>query len=286
MKTFIKFLTGIFLSFGVCHAEELCHDSYYDIVGRDKISSDQVYFGDEFKKLESIKSIGGVQSKDRMPMFRSGELKIDSAFFFRVIPAVGVLGKNYKRIDMYFYPGYVRLGKTFYFVRGRSKVKSNICDFYGIIRVTDIHYFDFTYYLESEKEFYTEDLYKIIGEYYFVENGRPEISGIFRGVWSADAYIDGNDNVLRVDDRDGVADGYRNRTFVGVWKKDGDSSSPKLCIWGDGRLPFTFDFDVGSGGLFPNEIYSSPEWESYISGEEVYFSNDGEFKVHYKNPWW
>lgn len=218
--------------------------------------------------------------------FASGDLRLDSAFFKSYkrydwqpynAPAVGVLGKDYKRIDLYFYPNFESMDSLTFAVTGRSKVKNNICDFSGTITITKVSHF-------WERDYDSPDWYTIVGEYRFEENPKQKGSGVFEGDWAAYAYCD--NGILYIDDENAVADGYENRTFVGIWKNYDIGYMPKLCIWGDGKLPLTGDFDLGSGELQVNEKYNSPEWESYISGDEIHYPVNTNEKAYYKNPWW
>lgn len=79
-----------------------------------------------------------------------------------------------------------------------------------------------------------------------------------------------------------------NRTYVGIWQSYGDPTVVKRCIWGDYRLPFSFDFDIGDGEMGINPKYISPEWESYLQRIYTDIENleNGRPRSTYKNPWW
>ncbi len=79
-----------------------------------------------------------------------------------------------------------------------------------------------------------------------------------------------------------VADGYNNRTYVGTWTNF-KGSAQKKCIWGDYRLPYTFDFDCGDGEMIINEKYKKNGWESFGDGSEFEFIGDS---FYVKNKWW
>jgi hypothetical protein len=70
-----------------------------------------------------------------------------------------------------------------------------------------------------------------------------------------------------------LADGYNNRTFVGTWISY-SMKAVKKCIWGDYRLPFTFDFDCGDGEMHVCEKYVQNGWTTFNSSEEYDVTGD------------
>lgn len=40
-----------------------------------------------------------------------------------------------------------------------------------------------------------------------------------------------------------------NRSYVGTWQSYKNPATVKRCMWGDNRLPFRFDFDIGAGEI-------------------------------------
>ena len=40
-----------------------------------------------------------------------------------------------------------------------------------------------------------------------------------------------------------------NRSYVGTWQSYKNPTTVKRCMWGDNRLPFRFDFDIGAGEI-------------------------------------
>lgn len=55
-----------------------------------------------------------------------------------------------------------------------------------------------------------------------------------------------------------------NRNYVGIWQNY-KTKALKRCIWGEYRLPYTFDFDIGDEDMHVNPKYNSPEWEQWQS---------------------
>lgn len=69
---------------------------------------------------------------------------------------------------------------------------------------------------------------------------------------------------------------FNKRNYVGIWQSY-KAKAVKRCVWGDYRLPYTFDFDIGSEDMRINPKYNSPEWEQW------------QYEMHNpkeKNRWW
>lgn len=197
-------------------------------------------------------------------------------------PVNGVLGNDFRRIEVYIYPGAVRKDSVTYSVKGRTKVKTNIRDFTGEIRIKKIYHI-FCHDADSE------DYYKIIADYALTEDTSQKGSGMFRGILGVYGYIsDDAPDIVRVDNRNEVGDGYFNRYYVGTWESYGNPDLIERCMWGDGRLPFRFDFDKGDGETVVNPKYASPEWNDFMQGKglEIVEPESGDSCASYKNPWW
>lgn len=230
---------------------------------------------------------------DRTQQFIDGNLQLAPTFFNSTeisdsieygTPQNGILGDDFKRIEVYFYPGATKISPLTYAVRGRTKVKDNVCDFTGRINIRKVFRYD------TDLPDIVKDEYVIVADYILEEDSTQNGSGVFKGVVGAYGYIpvDGDPNVIIVNDLNDVADGYENRTYVGQWSSYRTPSVVKRCVWGDYRLPYSFDFDCGDGELVPNPKYASPEWERYIYGEDVIYTEpvNHEYKRIYKSPWW
>lgn len=219
-----------------------------------------------------------------------GQLQLDSTFFDSysywgaqkfAAPANGVLGNDFKRIDVFFYSGASKIDPLSYEVSGRTKVKDYICDFTGEISIKKVYHI-----FERDIEF--PDYYTIIASYKLREDPSQKGSGIFRGIFGAYGYIDDeSSDTIKVDNiSDG--DGYQNRNFVGTWQSYNNPSTLKRCMWGDNRLPFRFDFDIGDGEMVVNPKYFSSEWDCFMRNEdiEVEYQENGDSRAKYKNVWW
>ncbi|NOQ27719.1 MAG: hypothetical protein GQ564_20335 [Bacteroidales bacterium] len=50
---------------------------------------------------------------------------------------------------------------------------------------------------------------------------------------------------------DSYSDSYRNNQHIGIWKPY-DSENIKTCNWGNYRIPFSGDLDIGAGEFSVN----------------------------------
>jgi hypothetical protein len=88
---------------------------------------------------------------------------------------------------------------------------------------------------------------------------------------------------MLLDESMDIADGYWNRTFVGTWTEYKTQKSKK-CIWGDYRLPFTFDFDCGDGEMVICDKYVKNGWQTFNVGSE--YVNTEDDKWVFRDTWW
>ncbi len=159
----------------------------------------------------------------------------------------GVFGKNYYRIRINF-DSMIKKGEL-YEVSGFSVLKDKKIQFSGTIKpIKAIAHNDD----ESDIPPIT-----VISEYNFVEEGSD--NGSFTGTIVSLCYF--KEGKLVKDDRGCVAAEYRNSTFVGVWTNAKKTADYK-CIWGDGRLPYTTDFDIGTSETYVNDKYRKNGWEN------------------------
>ncbi len=174
----------------------------------------------------------------------------------------GVLGVGYQRIR--FHIDAVRKDtrdQRLYHVQGKSLVRDSAIRFFGTIRLLG------SYHQNGESRQPLDEsagpLRSLFYSYRFEENKNKKATGVFSG--NGQCYIDLDVKKRQaVLDTDGVdfSDGYNNRTYVGTWTNY-RTRKVKKCIWGDFRLPFTFDFDRGAGEMSPNEKYRANGWMDF-----------------------
>lgn len=187
----------------------------------------------------------------------------------------GVIGLDYARIRIHISSASRDTkDKLLYHVKGKSNVKDNVCDFTGTVRLVN------AYAGSDESEH--EHSGRLFAEYTFYEDKTQKHVGTFQGIFECFYYIDLKTKKAYIDESSNIADGYYNRTYVGTWKGY-NSTSGKKCIWGDYRLPFTFDFDCGDGEMIVCEQYEKNGWEAYNKREEFEIV-DGKKVI--KDKWW
>ncbi len=181
----------------------------------------------------------------------------------------GVLGRNYELIR--FFVSSVKKDKTnprLYHVRGKTIVRDSIVDFSGTISLRAGYQVKRKDYDEWDRD------QNLLYSYHFKENKQKANSGEFRGIGECFVRLSPRTGKVRVDSSAWYSDGSYNRTYVGTWKNY-RTGIVKKCIWGDGRMPFTFDFDMGTGDIGPNPKYSTSGWQGYYRSDETLL-----------NTWW
>lgn len=191
----------------------------------------------------------------------------------------GFIGANYQRFDIKFI-SIIKVpseNKT-YKVFGKSKVKENICDFQGEIKIEAIHNI-------KNSESLEEKCALLIFNYRFYEDPKQKHTGIFKGkgmtslCQSADGKIYYNEEMI-------TAEGFRNNQFVGIWRNY-NSSDFKTCNWGDYRIPMAGDLDFGGGEFKPNDKYADFGWKNLLktfNTDNVDENNNAQRKENIQ--WW
>jgi hypothetical protein len=174
----------------------------------------------------------------------------------------GIIGDKHQRISIKLI-SIVRLsnGPFLYNVYGKSKVKENICEFYGNIVIKEIREV-------KELHFGVDDEYAdkgiknqgiLVADYEFYESKEQTHSGIFKGTLYSKWYLNYKNQIV-YDDIEFISDGYMNNAFVGVWKSY-STGKEKICNWADYRVPIANrDFDIGAGEFNVSEKYWNNGW--------------------------
>ena len=189
----------------------------------------------------------------------------------------GIIGLTYQRIQIHIdnVIGKKNYPNT-YIINGKSKVNQNICNFSGELKMLTLFY--------GECEDTTlKKCGELFASYTFYEDSSQNHSGVFKGIMECSIYLDSTKTKMLLDETSAVADGYWNRIFIGTWT-DNKSKQMKKCIWGDYRLPFTFDFDCGDGEMHVCEKYEKNGWQTFNDGSE--YKDVGKDKCEFKNKWW
>ncbi|MGD0339763.1 MAG: hypothetical protein ABSB78_13360 [Bacteroidota bacterium] len=170
---------------------------------------------------------------------------------------LGFIGDNYQRFRIHLISVIKNNDNPYeYMIYGKSKVKTNICEFQGRLVIKQVYI-----YKNPEVPEYKTGYLK--GEYYFTENKKDRGTGYFKGIFTTYWYFDKN-NLLKYDFLMSDADGFSNNEFVGTWTSYQDGQSKK-CNWGDFRIPDSGDLDVGAGEFGVATKYENNGWKDYTS---------------------
>lgn len=171
---------------------------------------------------------------------------------------IGYIGQDYYKMDICFRT-VTKESDTSYRITGLSKVRANVCNFAGSVRITDVREL-------NEPEYGADDFMKgrikrqgvCIARYRLEESRQQKGSGMFSGTSVFRWYI-GDDNRLHYDDINEDADNYANNQFAGTWKSYA-TGKEKKCAWGQFRIPDSGDLDIGAAEFSVNPVYAANGW--------------------------
>lgn len=173
---------------------------------------------------------------------------------------LGYIGDNFQRIQVRFLSVIQNFDNPYeYFLYGKTKVRDNICEFQGSLRITETGYF----IDPSSPEFLKATL---SGDFVLFEDQSCLHSGIFRGDFVTAVYID-KAGYVYYDDLDSEANNYTNNEFYGEWEGY-DPYELKICNWGDYRIPFSAELDMGLDTFKPSFKYLDNGWAEYLKERE------------------
>jgi len=200
---------------------------------------------------------------------------------------VGYIGKNYQRIRIKFLSVTKdSANPKLYHVVGKSMVKNIVCTFRGTLAITLIkRYIGVDGCEDDSSSLPQKEEYCIIGNYHFEENRNLPNTGIFEGIFASKLFLDKNGSPLyNADTLDICSDGYGNNQFAGTWTSF-SSKAQKVCMWGDFRVPFPDDLDVGAGEFSPNPKYLQYGWQTYSDAYDGETPNAKALKAE-EAEWW
>lgn len=212
-----------------------------------------------FRYIEESKNLSEAELKDQCNKYNFSKLlnHTDNSVVY------GFIGNDYQRIRIKF----ISISKNpssseLYNVYGKSMVKNSIDEFHGIIKISKIlrlkvikHGCENGYLFKGMK-----GEYSILGDYTFSENKNQTHSGVFKGNFRSDYFINKQNNI-QYDDIENCSDGYANNQFIGEWKSY-DGNTIQKCNWGDFRIPNSGDLDIGAGEFSPGDKYLANGWQS------------------------
>jgi len=177
---------------------------------------------------------------------------------------LGYIGSDFRRIEISF--SSIKKSEIVpnqYFITGKTTVFNNTCDFEGTITFEQFREFkNMNYGLDSmyaNAGFISQGI--AIGRYRFSENAKQNHVGIFEGITTIWWYVS-KDGQIKYDDLSPYSDGYKNNQYVGTWREYGKSSE-RPCNWGERRIPFSGDLDIGAGEFSVNPKYYDKGWRQF-----------------------
>lgn len=190
---------------------------------------------------------------------------------------LGFIGDNYQRFQIHFSSIKKDPKNPFlYNVTGKTRVKSNVCDFSGTISVTKVEFYTGAT-LKSQSADFSPELQNavkqrgiLIARCVFDEDKSQKYTGRFEGTLISSFWIDHGDKILRDELSD--ATNFQNNEFVGEWTEYGKNNSKK-CHWGEYRIPHSGDLDQGSSEFFPADKYLKNGWEDVATMGRAWWNN-------------
>ncbi|WP_124980486.1 hypothetical protein [Nonlabens xiamenensis] len=263
-----------------CYAEwcslpknhEAHSDPYYNAHLCENFDSKQADFSAEYLRLQTER-LSKITSNKTEQLVKYN-FDTDSLFNTGEFQQNGIIGLDYKRIRIHISDTKQKEGVLEFIINGKSNVSGNICDFKGSLKVLQVYEVIENYDFPGQAT--------LFAEYEFFEDSTQNNVGIFKGIFECSIVIDHQTKEIKLDESFALADGYNNRTYVGTWDSY-NSGKRKKCIWGDYRLPFTFDFDRGDGEMMVNVKYVKNGWETFGDGSEYEYTKG---KPKLKKQWW
>lgn len=180
---------------------------------------------------------------------------LDSVDGYKKPEPLGFIGSNYQRFYIHFCSAIKQADKPYeYLVCGKTRVKNNICNFIGTIKVEEAKLFPV-----SEAANY-EQGYAICSVKLY-EDSKQKSTGVISGKLHTHFMV--NEKDFKYDDIFSSADGFINNGFIGTWTNYKNQTAIK-CHWGDFRIPQSGDLDVGAGEVYINEKHVKNGWEDYV----------------------
>jgi hypothetical protein len=170
----------------------------------------------------------------------------------------GVFDTMYQRIQFHFESiQRDKMDGCVYHISGYDRLKGLVTPFNGQVKIEKIKKNVGNIY-EPEKPS-DDKLVEFTGAFQFREDNKAKGSGVFAGTVYFMLTLN-KENKLVDDLGEYMGDGFYNFIYDGSWTSY-KSGKVKKCVWGEGRLPNTGDFDIGDGDIVVNEKYLKNGWE-------------------------
>jgi len=217
-------------------------------IGLITVFSTNIY-GQDFPTTDFYKEI---KNYDLSVVLTCDSIFGDEDQMLQRMPILGFIGENFQRLHIKFISVIQNQSSPYeYFAYGKTKVKNNICEFLGTIKIKRAYTF------QSEMDGYIQG--KAICEVTLYEDKKQLHTGKFQGTLTC-GFLIAPDGKFRYDAAALVADGFSNNTFIGTWT-DYKTKKSKKCNFGDYRVP---EFDCGDGQFIPCEEYVKNGWQGYV----------------------
>ena len=191
---------------------------------------------------------------------------------------LGCIGNDYQRFYIH-YTSVVkdRTNPYEYHVKGKTKVKDNVCSFSGTITITKADLFS-----ESDDPQYKEGVVKcsISLNEDSSQTGSGRITGTLITNWCLD-----KQGRIHYDTIDSEADSFSNNQCEATWTSYKTHKSKK-CNWGDFRIPASGDLDTGAGEFYVNEKYLNNGWRNYLMSMHTGKPGYAEAVAEENKTWW
>ena len=210
------------------------------------------------------------------------QIENDTTIVDRLKP-LGFIGENFQRFQIHFVSAIKNPdNKLRYFIYGKTKVKENICTFQGTLTIEESRTYD-------QGDIPTLKQGFVKGHYEFFEDPDQKGTGIIKGKFQTDFYINEQDEI-KYDALMFIADGFQNNQFEGNWSSYTTGNSKK-CNWGDYRIPgcnWNNGCDTGAGEFSINDKYLKNGWENYKLAWGTYPETSKVIKARQKESekWW
>ena len=221
-----------------------------------------------------------IKDYDLSVAIASDSIFIDEDMMIERPELLGFIGDNYQRFHIHFISIIQNPFNPYeYFAYGKTKVKNNICEFQGTIKITKARR-----YIEGDIPTYKQGYAEC--EVNLYEESKQNSTGFFSGKLSTGFVID-DKGVFRYDAVAYVADGYSNNEFIGTWTSY-KTKSTKKCNWGDRRIPESKELDIGDGDFMIDDKYVKNGWENYKLAWNTYPETPAVIKARQKEneKWW
>lgn len=194
---------------------------------------------------------------------------------------LGFIGDNYQR----FYIHYLSVTKVrdspyVYKITGKTRVKNNICNFTGQIRILKA----VLYKEPVTSEFAPFKNGSVTCQVTFNEDSTQYGSGVIKGTLVSNFYID-KKGKLYYDALMAVADVFSNNECTATWTSYKTGKS-KTCNWGDYRIPESRQLDTGAGVFCVAEEYRKNGWESYYNAYSGPEATQAKAQAEEDREWW